>query len=348
MGGALEGPRCGNHVREGAEQCDDGNLTNLDACRSNCQFEQSQRANWFKVQFLTDASCTKNAFGAAFSGIARTVLQGAVDDRVASGALNLLFSFSNLADLSGSAEGALTLGVLSGTPRTLVGYDGTSDLDWWYAPLATSIDSSRTPLSKLAASITSGVLNTTPGTIQIPLLSATPLTLSQADIRLPIGASSKPTSSTGNAPGHLASEQLSPTLTSFASAGKPNSAGAGELCGNLSAASLRAESIPIDYTVDGATPCNQGYAATSTYLDVLIGGCTIGLLPVLSPTQPDQVDASVPQPGAGGPYRLTASAAHVVTGCRDQDNTVVGLTACLNAAAFSSAFKFTSDRVIIK
>jgi cysteine-rich repeat protein len=341
---------CGNHVLESGEQCDDGNTLNLDACNSACQFEQSQRSNWFKVQATPDLFCTANAFGKALGSLAGGVLQSTVDDRVAKGALSLLFAFRGLADLTGQNAGAVSLGVLFGTPRPDLGYDGTSDLDWWYAPLASTIDGARSPVSTLEASISAGLLSTSPGKIRLPLLSAVPLAFSSARLRLPLGASSKPLLSTGSPPGHLASEQLDPAQVSFASGGLPTAAGAGELCGNISAASLNAELLPAGFIAGGATPCAEGYGATSTLLDALLSGCTFlgGLVVALTPTQPDQMDLSLPQPGGGGPYQLSAGAAHAVNTCRDKAGTVVPLATCLDAAAYSSAYKLTTDRVIIK
>jgi hypothetical protein len=67
------------------------------------------------------------------------------------------------------------------------------------------------------------------------------------------------------------------------------------------------------------------------------------------PTQPDQADLSAPQGGAGAPYRFTTSAStHAVTACRDKDNETVSLQTCLNAAAYSSAYRLKTGRVIIK
>jgi hypothetical protein len=188
------------------------------------------------------------------------------------------------------------------------------------------------------------------GKISLPLLSDLPLSLSSASIRLPIGASTKPLTSTGAAPGHLAAEHLSASLTSFATGGAQTNAGSGELCGNISAASLKNEPVPEDFATGGATPCYQGYSQANTFLDLLVGGCTVapGFTVALIGTQPDQVDATVPSIGSGGPYKLVANGAHSVTICRDKDNQAVTLATCLNAAAYSTAYKFATDRVIIK
>ena len=45
---------------------------------------------------------------------------------------------------------------------------------------------------------------------------------------------------------------------------------------------------------------------------------------------------------------LQADAQKVVTTCRDNTNQVVDLSTCLNAAAYSSYFQLTTDRVILK
>ena len=53
--------------------------------------------------------------------------------------------------------------------------------------------------------------------------------------------------------------------------------------------------------------------------------------------------------GKGAPYKLTADPnTHVVTGCTDKSGAAVNLAMCLDAAAYSSYFKFTTDRVIVK
>ncbi len=62
----------------------------------------------------------------------------------------------------------------------------------------------------------------------------------------------------------------------------------------------------------------------------------------------DQVDAAAPVLGAGAPYTFAADANGHVTTCRDRMGAVVSLNGCLDAAAYSTAFKFTTDRVIFK
>ena len=72
-------------------------------------------------------------------------------------------------------------------------------------------------------------------------------------------------------------------------------------------------------------------------------------LTAIKATQPDQVDPAAPVAGAGGPYKFaTDPTTKRVTTCRDKTDAVVPLQTCLNAAAFSISFKYSTDRVIIK
>jgi hypothetical protein len=278
------------------------------------------------------------------------VLQTSLDDRVANGSLSVLFAFRGLQDLSGRSAESISLGVAFGAPAVAPNYDGKNDRDWWYTPAASQVDSNGELRSSLAATLSAGLLSVSTGSIQLPLLGELPMTLSSTKLRLNVGPSSKPLSSSGAPPGHLASEHLSPSLLSFASGGLPANGDAGELCGNLSAASLFAVAIPAAYASGGSTPCAQDYGQNRTFLELLVGGCNLSSVGrVIVPTQPDQADVSAPQVGAGAPYRFTTNAnSHAVTGCRDKNNDSVTLSSCLNAAAFSSAYSFTTGRVIIK
>ena len=342
---------CGNKLLEKGEQCDDGNSKNWDACDASCAFEQSQRANSLELRFETSSLCSKNAFGTAILGSAQTELQSSLNQRIADGSLSLLFAFRGLSDLTGISTESISLGVLYGAPSTGPDYDGKSDLDWWYSPAAGQIGSGGQPRSNLSASLVAGVLSVNSGNLQLPLLTEDPLDLSSTKLRLNLGDASKPLASSGAPPGHLASEHLRASLVSFESGGQPANGVPGELCGNISAASLSAVVIPAAYADGGASECSEGYSAARTFLDLLVGGCTLhhGDTAVILPTQPDQVDAAATQGGAGAPYRLTSNPkSNAVTGCRDKNDDSVSLATCLKAAAFSSAFRFKTGRVIIK
>jgi cysteine-rich repeat protein len=340
----VNGPFCGDGVLQIAngEQCDDGGNVNLDGCSSTCKFEQNQRINSLQMLFgPTDAFCTTNALGGAIIGnSAQSGFQGAINNKIADGSISLLFVMLGITDLSGTTEPTFNMGVVTGAPTTLSGYNGASDLDWWYNPDPTAIDGNRVPLNKLSALITSNALLTGTGSILLPFLGAN-LNLSDVEIKAKTSGFSAPTASAGSPPGHLASEHLDPALMSYSSMAN------GELCGRVSALSLAGTPAP-----SLAASCTTAYGVNNSLLDVLVGGCTIVIVGIgvteITATQPDTFDPSAPAAGAGAPYKLTANASHQITGCMDKTNNPVPLPACLNAAAYSSFFKFTTDRVIIK
>jgi hypothetical protein len=155
------------------------------------------------------------------------------------------------------------------------------------------------------------------------------------------GASPPLTSSNGFPPGHLVSEGIDPGLQSF------QSMSSGKLAGNISAASLAAALIPVELAGGGLSACSQNYTMANTWLDLLVGGCTVFFVQQIAPTQPDQADPGAPVAGAGAPYTFTRTG-NSVTGCRDKNAAAVSLPACLNAAAYSVYFQFASDRVIVR
>jgi cysteine-rich repeat protein len=339
---------CGNGVRESGEDCDDGNVTELDGCTSTCRFEQIHRANYFKMQFGTSAFCPANRLGSAFASVVQGQLQTSIDNSVSDGSFSLLLASIGPHDLSGTNDPGFQLGVLTSSPLNPAGsppYNGASDLDWWYAPAPASIDGSRHPLYTLNATIAAAVLNAGPGTIVLPpLVGPGSVRLSNTRLTMMTNASSAPTISSGSTPpGHLASENLDPALTSYASASQTTTTGSGQLCGNVAAVSLAQTPIPASIL----TNCTQ-YTASNSMLDLIVGGCTVIIVQVIIPKQPDTDDPTVPPVGAGPPYTLTENASHVVTTCRDHTSVVVNLTDCLNDAAYSSFFRLATGRVIAK
>ncbi len=346
-------PICGNAVREVGEECDDGNLTNLDGCDGTCAFEVVQRINWLKLQFSTDTLCTANAFGGAIvNATGQVQLQTALDTGINNGALSTLFVFDDLNDLSGMADPSVTLGTVRGPPVPGAGYSGASDLDWWYTVDATTLDAGRIPYETNSGSVSARVLNVSGGRLSLPFDLGAGLTLarlSSVRMNVTLNAASTPLASTGMPPGHLATEHIDPVLSAFASGGQPTAVAAGKLCGNVRASSIAAMAIPSALLSGGATPCGQNYTSNNSLLDVLVGGCTIlGFIPFITVTQPDTDDPAVTNLGSGPPYRLSAGATRQVNTCRDSSNLVVPLQACLDDAAYSVYFKFNFDRVIAR
>jgi cysteine-rich repeat protein len=350
---------CGNGKRETGEQCDDGNTKNTDGCDSKCQFEETQRINSLVLNYGT-TFCANNKLGGAVTvQQAQKQLQGSLDSSVGDGSISIFFDFLYPTlphDLTGTNVSPLTIGSMTGKPfaaPTGVTYNGASDLDWWYTADAASIDpTTRLPTGTLAGSIASKKLTIPSGNLTIMVnlgAGAQPLSLSSVKLTGTIGTVNAPKTSTGATPGHLASENLDPALQSF-----QNITG-GQLCGNVSAYSLAKAPIPASLAVGGGTfACNEAYPTTATLLDLFVGGCTVTIIlpvKVLTAIQPDQTDPTAPAWGAGPAYTLTRTGKSV-TGCQDKNKkattNATEFDQCLKAAAYSSAFTFTTDRVIVK
>jgi cysteine-rich repeat protein len=329
---------CGDGIRQADEQCDDGNTNNLDGCSRSCRFEQTQRINSLQMGFSTSAACPANRLGSAFASVIRNQIESSIAQSVQDGSTSLMFQFPDLLDDSGTNQSSVTLGVLNGTPATMAGYNGLQDLDWWYVTDRAGVDSTGTAVQRLTGNITAKVLDTT-GRIDLPFsFGSAPANLHffSAHLRASVGVPSLPLVSSGGPPGHLASEQLDPDLTSFATTTN------GSLCGFVSARSLA--NVPVPSSV--AQQCTQ-YGPTNTFLDLLVGGCTVLFIPVVVPTQPDASDPNQAAVGAGAPYRFSTTGSSV-SACKDKNNAPVPLDTCLDAAAYSGQFSFTTDRVIAK
>ena len=109
---------------------------------------------------------------------------------------------------------------------------------------------------------------------------------------------------------------------------------AGELCGDVTAGSLAAVAAPVELL----NLC--GFGATNTLLDVFVAGCNI-FGTQIAVTQPDSARV------VGDSYTFTLGSGKHVTGCKKNGETA-NLSDCLNDAAYSAFFRFTSDRVIAK
>jgi hypothetical protein len=300
-------------------------------------FEQDQRVNALTFQFGTDEFATANAFGGAFVGSTlRSQLQAAFDSSVADGSTSWLLEMPGLTDLSGTNSSPFNVGIISGTPRLPSGnpstYDGTSDLDWWYDPAGSSA------VHQLTASFTAGTFNAGPGAISLTMnLAGVPssVSMSSTRIRAVSGPSSTPLESTnGFPPGHLPDENLPDSLTSF------ESMSGGRLSGNISARSLADTPIPASLVGAGTLNCSRAYTSANTMLDVLVGGCTISFLGTqIQATQPDRAAVD------GDVYTFTTTG-NQVTGCT-RNGAPASLADCLAGAAYSSYFRFTTDRVIV-
>ena len=118
----------------------------------------------------TDSFCTANVLGGAISGkTAQNELQMKLAGSVQSGTTSILLKLMSLDDLTGKADPALSLGVMSGMPdsSSSATYDGTSDVDWWYVADKTGLDANRNPTAQLSGAINASTLTTTAGNLTL-------------------------------------------------------------------------------------------------------------------------------------------------------------------------------------
>jgi cysteine-rich repeat protein len=342
LAAADDGDVCGDGVRTGSEQCDDGNTVNLDGCDSACRFEQEHRVNTLNMQFETDTDCATNQLGSAITAVAQGVIQSSLTSGITDGSITIMFKTLGLADLTGS-DGPLQLGLLNGAPVTGDGYDGNNDLDWWYTTNPVSIDADRNPLQVLSGNLAAHRLDASGDTLTLNLVlvgQLAALTMKQVHLLAFTDAATAPTASaSGTTPGHLASENLDPALVSFATTG---TASANKMCGNITAESMARVPAPPVLVQGGLAPCTQGYTADNSLLDLIVGGCDLFIfsaVTAITPTQPDSI--------GGEPFTLALDSNHKVASCTS-NGVEVDLATCLASATYSSYFQFTTDRVIAK
>lgn len=357
LAGICKTSACGDGFRDDTrgEQCDDGNVTKLDACSDVCKYEHDHRVISMKMQFDNDSYCTVNALGASIGTLARSSFQGNIDTGIADGSVSALFTF--VGDTTGQT-GNVTVGNLSGAPRsTAQPWSGTNDIDWWYEPVASSIDANRVPRALLTGAYAGGTLDAT-GKLNLQTNvggAIANLAAVGAKIRIPIGASNTPTTSAGNTPpGHVAAENLVSSLQSFARAGGTNlGSPTAQMCGNILSSSLDATLPPLSLLPGGDNECNEGYTSSNRLLDIIVNGCKVpsGLgfdVSAIKPTQPDQIDTTVPGVVAGDKFTFSVDATTKRVNACKKNGVDATLATCLAAAAYSMSFKFATDRVIIR
>jgi hypothetical protein len=262
-------------------------------------------------------------------------------DAIKQGSISMLFRFAPLTDLTGATDGPVTLTSLAGIPEMPSGsptYDGSNDLDWWYA-----VDSSVSSTT-LSGALTGNVLTTLPGSMNgvwgVEGATPSPVHASNMTLTGALRTVNTPAESTTSAPpGHVPSENMDPNVQSF------STVVGGDLCMSLSAASLAV--IPIPGALTG-TNCAQGYTPSSSVLDLYTLGCTYFSVPIIPATAPDQVDPAMPIPSGTAPFTLSASSGTHVDTCKDSGGNVTDFATCASYLAYSSYFQFTADRVIIR
>jgi len=343
LGGRCTASACGDACLDvgRGEQCDDGNVHNLDGCDSACKVEQEQRISTMLLQFSTNGFCPNNAIGRSVGAQLQDAVQQGIHGGIGDGSITLAWQFLGLSDPTGAGNQSLRIGVLGGQPYSGPQYDGHRDLDWWYETDRSGVDGLRLPTELLDASLSGGQLNAGPGNVTLSSNGvAGVLEMSSVRLTAHLDAPGAPGIGQGATPGHLISEHIDPALAVI------SSTSGGELCSDVVASSLRRLQLPPEIS---QTNCSEGYSPANSVLDLFVRGCTsYGIVKMIAPTQPDRVNPAARPAGGGGPYRLYTGAGGIVNRCTDRLGATVDLATCLDAAAFSVFFKFGSGRVIMK
>ena len=346
---------CGNGRLDPGEECDDGNTVNLDGCDSACKLEQDARVTDLMQQFAPDQFCTRNVFGLALTAAAQQTIQQTWQDPVSTGAQNIVFKFVGTNGALGpSSSESFSLGFVNATPFNVdpnnppANYDGTNDLDWWYIVDPASVDTTGNPTIQLPANVSDGHISAGPGKITLNLLFAlSPATVDLFNTKVDATFDptlGKPTISTdGSTPGHRTSEHLNPNLQTYISSS------AGEMCSDVGAQSLFNTPIPtlLQAVCQADNPMGGDpisvFTTDNTLLDVFVHGCSIFDNPAAQ-VQVTQPDGSLD----GSTYQFGFDPVTLKTATCTKDGQPADLDECLANATFSSAFTFTSDRVIIR
>ena len=328
---------CGNGVIEAGEQCDDGNLLDLDGCDSKCKYEVVERMTAVAIAGTAapaSMGCTPatNALGAkAITGTALGVLNPDLQTAITAGTTNVITQFLGLTDLAGVSDTTpFNVGILDGTLDPAKGTWPTTGnpQDWWFLADPSTV-AMGLPTGLMSATINAQTLTGGPSNVTLALLlggSPASLVMRSARITAKVGAADAPTAPPAKVATGLT---VFETLTA-------NGTGQG-LCGNITVASLAQIPVPSALT-SGISNCSQGYipcvapktlaaGTCNSLLDVLVSGCSIILGSLINKTQPDV-------PAGTTITTLVPGANHVIP------TTVTGA----DDDAYSSYLTFTANR----
>jgi cysteine-rich repeat protein len=309
-------PTCGDGVVNGSEQCDDGNLFDLDGCDSTCNYEVVTRMTAFTLSPAAGPGfCvhTGNAlWSRAFTALALGQLNPSFTTAAGNGSLNIMSQFLGLSDPTGTSANGFSIGMLSAVvdPAKGAWTGATAPLDWWFLADPTTISMGLPTGALTNGALVSHALTAGPSTATFPWPTSPTNYVQMNNAKLVAtigGTTSTPAPPPTNLVGNFA---VFETITA-------NGAGQG-LCGDVTVASLAQVPIPVTLVTGGATACTPAYTACpgnqvtatcNSWLDLVVSGCktTGGLVTVVNATQPDV-------PGNGGAITvLHAGAMNKVT-----------------------------------
>lgn len=338
-------PVCGNGVIEGTEQCDDGNLRNLDGCDKTCKYEVVGRMTSIAIQgTAAPAGCTPTTNRLGTQSLTNTALgniNSSLTTGINDGSTDVMTYFMGLDDLTGVADpNGLTIGVLSASLDPAKGTWPTNPanpIDWWFFAAGSTV-SMGSPTGILTnGTLAARALAAGPSDVSLTLLlGGSPALLEMRSARIAATLNGTPPPNVPAPP----PAQLASGLTVFQTfTGSGTNQG---LCGNITVESLAQIPIPQVLTT-GLTACQAGCSGSHSYtycgmgmpvgpncnslLDALVGGCKAAFcINAINAYQPDV-------PG-NGTATLTLGANNKVPAAQTTGNT----------NAYSSYMKLDGNR----
>ena len=295
-------PFCGDGVihADRGEQCDDGNLTNLDVCSALCEVEIVHRLT--RMDLLGEAApdwCTYynnahsgNAIGDAFLlGPVMDQINASVRDALDNGDANALLQILGMSDPSAqTADPEIDFGVYIGQPDG--DWANTPDkLDFPFRVRSEDVDSDRMPTTVMPAQIAVNGLSEARTTSPTSIVLQFPLgelgfynTMFRTSVDNP-----PPPSQIAPPPPTHASVLVPETL-----GGDGEASPTGTLCGAISTESLAAIPLTTSFTdlctAPSYVPCGPDQIPgvdCDSLLDLIQGGCWFTIVPLVVATDPD-------------------------------------------------------------
>ncbi len=295
---------CGDGIIEAGEQCDDGNLFDLDGCDSKCKYEVVARMTDVSIAGTVAPAAlgcthTANALGSkALTGTALGELNPTLTADIKAGTVNVVTQLIGLTDLTGVTDTGFSIGVLDAIPDPAKGAwpAAGNPIDWWFLADPSTVSMGLPTGLFMNATIANRNLTAGPSNVTLTLNlggSLAPLTMLNAHMAGTVNGTPAPDVPAPPPAALAAGLTVFQTITA-------NGAGQG-LCGDITVASLAQITVPAALATGSTTACSQGYTACvapmtptsagstcNSLLDVLVNGCNIfGFIVAVNATQPD-------------------------------------------------------------
>ncbi len=172
---------CGNGIREGNEQCDDGNRASFDGCSARCTFEQTQRINHLALQGTTSHGVHDQCARRRLHGLG-PVATAVGDRRQCRRWHDVVAVVFHCVERSFRHVGSRTSKPACSTRcrcRRMETTTAANDVDWWYAVDDTEMDAMQNSgRAKLSGSIATNALTAQASSFELMTSLGSPVTMS--------------------------------------------------------------------------------------------------------------------------------------------------------------------------